>query len=65
MSNRPKSQTRSQLPSKTSSQPPESVPTMSKLDLRTKLPLTSTPLVLVTLEASLHSPVSRLIERGV
>ena len=65
MSNRQKSQTRFQPPSKTSSQPPESVPTMIKLDLRTKLPLTLTPLVLVTLEASLHSPVSRLIERGV
>jgi hypothetical protein len=37
----------------------------NKLDLRTKLPPTLTPLVLVILEASLHSLVSGLIERGV
>jgi hypothetical protein len=38
---------------------------MNKLDLRTKLPPTLMPLVLVILEASLHSLVSELIERGV
>jgi hypothetical protein len=65
MSDPPSTQTRSRLPSKTSSQPPENGPMTNKLDLRTKLPPTLTPLVLVILEASLHSLVSGLIERGV